>query len=165
MPDVTGAGAATVVAGAAVLPVLQAAPAVVPSIVVLGYSIGLRADLLVAGFAGSVVALTFFNAVPSMGDTWRQLLATTLWRMWWCLASSLTAGYLAPVLLLLDGTRFQFPEQLVWSLSFLVGVGAQRVLGRFMRERLGVEPPGAEIAPPGGAKPPPAAVQAEGGPQ
>lgn len=143
--------AATVVAGAAVLPVLQAAPAIAPQIAIAGYAIGLRADVLVAGFAGSIVALTFFNSVPSTGDTLRQLIQTTLWRMWWSLASSLTAGYIAPLLLLLEGPRLQIPEQLLLPIAFLVGAGAQRIVGGLLtraEKRIAAPPGGPPAAAP-----------------
>jgi hypothetical protein len=106
---------------------------VVPSIVVLGVSLGLRADVLMAGFAGSVVALAFFNTVPSLGDTWRALIETTFKRMGWCLASSLTAGYITPLLLLLDGDKLRIPESLMLSVAFIAGAGAQKFLARFIK--------------------------------
>jgi len=134
MPDPTLPGAAVVAgAGAVSVAALQVAPAIAPQLVVFGYALGLRADVLVAGFAGAVVALTFFNSVPSSGDTLRHLVETTLWRMWWCLASSLTAGYMTPLMLLLEGPQFRIPEQLMFSVAFVIGVGAQRLLGRFLQ--------------------------------
>lgn len=132
-PTSTAAGTAAVIAGAAVaMPVLSAAPSIVPQIVILGYAIGLRADVLLAGFAGSVVALAFFNTVPSTGDTWRALLETTVKRMWWCLASALSAGYMTPLLMLLDGDKLRIPESLMLSVAFLAGGGAQRIVGRWI---------------------------------
>jgi hypothetical protein len=132
-PTIPTAGAATIVAAGMAMPALQAASAVVPSIVVLGVSLGLRADVLMAGFAGSVVALAFFNTVPSLGDTWRALIETTFKRMGWCLASSLTAGYITPLLLLLDGDKLRIPESLMLSVAFIAGAGAQKFLARFIK--------------------------------
>jgi hypothetical protein len=135
MPDPTlpSAAAVAVTAGAASVAALQAAPAIAPQLVVFGYALGLRADVLVAGFAGSVVALTFFNSVPSTGDTLRRLVETTLRRMWWCLASSLTSGYLTPLVLLPAPSELHIPEALMYSVAFVVGAGAQRILGRFLQ--------------------------------
>jgi hypothetical protein len=135
-PTIPTAAAATIVATAATIPALHAVPSVVPSIVIMGVAVGLRADVLLAGFAGSVVALAFFNTVPSLGDTWRALVETTFKRMAWCLASSLTAGYITPLLLLLDGDklRIPIPESLMLSVAFVAGAGAQKLLARFINK-------------------------------
>lgn len=135
MPEpTTVTGTATILAASAVLPVLPAAAALAPQIVVLGMALGLRADVLLAGFAGSVVAIAFFNTVPSTGDTWRELMRTTWRRMWWCLASALTAGYLTPLMMLLDGDKLRIPETLMLSVAFCAGAGAQKWLARFVNK-------------------------------
>lgn len=140
MPEPTAAAASTaVIAGAAVVPMLHEAAHFVPQIVINGFALGLRADVLLAGFAGSVAALAFFNAVPATGDTLGQLARTTLRRMWFCLASSLTAGYIAPLVLLLEGERLRIPDSLLVCAGFLVGVTAQRYLGKLKRKLLGAE--------------------------
>lgn len=134
MPDLTaGTGPATAIALSAVVPVLGAAPAVVPHIVVFGFAVGLRADVLLAGFGGSVVAIAFFNAVPSTGDTVGALLRDSWRRMWWCLASSLTAGYITPLMLLADGAQLRIPDSLMLSAAFVVGAAAQSILGRYIK--------------------------------
>ena len=97
--------------------------------------LGLRADLLIAGFAGSLVAIILLNTVPSAGDTWQQLLRLTLRRMAVACASSLTAGYLTPLVMLLAN----MPEALLLGSAFAVGGGAQRVL-LFAIQRLGGRP-------------------------
>lgn len=103
---------------------LAAAGAVVPALTAFGIPLGLRPDLLVAGFSGAVVGLTLLNTVPSSGDTWRNLVDTTMRRMFFAVASSLTAGYLTPLALLVAN----LPESLILGGAFSVGGGAQKVL-------------------------------------
>lgn len=95
-----------------------------PGITAFGVSLGLRADLLIAGFAGSLVAIILLNSVPAAGDTWRELIRTTLRRMCVALASSLTAGYLTPMAMLIAA----IPHELLVASAFAVGGGAQKVL-------------------------------------
>jgi hypothetical protein len=122
------AGATLTVAGAA-LPVLQAAAHAAPTLQLFGVSLGLRADVLMAGFFGSLVAMVLLNSVPAVGDTVRELLRTSMRRAMVALASSATAGYATPLLLLYD----RMPDGLLLSASFVVGVFAQHVLVRVGR--------------------------------
>lgn len=103
---------------------LAAATATVPVLTAFGVPLGLRADVLIAGFAGSLVAIILLNTVPGGSDTWRDLVRTTLRRMFVTLASSLTAGYITPLTLLL----ISVPEALMLGSAFAVGAGAQQVL-------------------------------------
>lgn len=103
---------------------IAAAMTAVPTLSMLGVPLGLRADMLVAGFAGSLVAIILLNTVPSAGDTWQHLLRTTLRRMFVAMASSLTAGYLTPMVMLLA----TLPDALVLGAAFGAGAGAQKVL-------------------------------------
>lgn len=103
---------------------MAAAGVSMPIITVLGVPLGLRADLLIAGFCGSLVAIILLNSVPGVGDTWQQLLRTTMRRMMVAVASSVTAGYLTPLALLVAS----LPDALVLSAAFAVGGGAQQVL-------------------------------------
>lgn len=96
----------------------------VPALTAFGVPLGLRADLLIAGFAGSIVAIVLLNSVPSSGDTWSELCRTTIRRMFVAIASSLTAGYLTPLALLLAS----LPDSLLLSAAFATGGGAQHVL-------------------------------------
>ena len=121
MPEPTTTAAAT----------LAATAAAVPTLIAFGVPLGLRADLLIAGFAGSLVAIVLLNSVPSVGDTWEALLRTTLRRMTVAMASSLTAGYLTPLALLLASV----PDSLVLGGAFATGGGAQHVL-MFLIRRL-----------------------------
>ncbi|HQS59717.1 MAG: hypothetical protein B7Y56_02965 [Gallionellales bacterium 35-53-114] len=115
MPEPTSTTAAvTMVAAGVSIPVLSA----------FGVPLGLRADLLIAGFFGSLVAIILLNSVPSTGDTWEQLVRTTMRRMFVAFASSVTAGYLTPLVLLLSS----IPDPLLLSVAFATGGGAQKVL-------------------------------------
>ena len=115
MPEPTSTTAAlTLLAGAGAIPMLSA----------FGVPLGLRADLLIAGFFGSLVAIILLNSVPSSGDTWEQLLRTTMRRMFVAFASSVTAGYLTPLVLLMAS----MPDTLLLSVAFATGGGAQKVL-------------------------------------
>lgn len=95
-----------------------------PLLTVLGVSTGLRTDVLMAGFAGSLASMVLLNTVPSLGDTWIELIRTTAKRMSTAAASSLMAGYLAPALLDVVGVS----ESKTLALSFVAGAGAQWVL-------------------------------------
>ena len=124
-PTTTAAGVVTVATAAVSTSMLTA----------FGVPLGLRVDLLVAGFAGSLVAIILLNTVPGTGDTWPVLLRTTLRRMAVAFASSLTAGYLTPLAMLLA----QVPESLLLGAAFAVGGGAQQVL-MFAIRRLAGQP-------------------------
>lgn len=118
---------------------LVAAGISVPMLTAFGVPLGLRADLLVAGFSGSLVAIILLNSVPNTGDTWRELLRATVRRMFVAMASSLTAGYLTPLALLLAN----LPDPLVISGAFAVGGGAQQVLMFSIKRLSGQATPGA----------------------
>lgn len=136
MPEPTSTAAFTVASGAGASAVITA----------FGVSLGLRVDVLIAGFGGALVAIVLLNIVPSTGDGWRELLRTTLRRMAVAFASSLTAGYLAPLALLVA----QVPEPLLLSGAFAVGGGAQHVLTFFIKRFSGqslAAPDGGGAAP------------------
>lgn len=118
-PTTTAATAATV-AGAAVSTSALSA---------FGVPLGLQADVLLAGFFGSLVSIILLNSVPGGSDTWRGLLRTSMRRLTVAWASSITAGYLTPLTLLMANV----PPALLLSMAFLVGAGAQRVLVALMR--------------------------------
>lgn len=103
---------------------LISAPAAVSVLTAFGVNLGLRPDVLVAGFAGALVAIILLGSVPSEGDTWQHLLRTTIKRMAVSLASSLTAGYCTPVVML----AVSMPDPLLLGAAFGIGAGAQRVL-------------------------------------
>lgn len=113
-PTSTAAAAATYAAAGLSVPVITA----------FGVPLGLRADVLIAGFFGSLVAIILLNSVPSEGDTWQHLVRTTFKRIFVAVASSLTAGYFTPLLLFFTN----MPDALLLSASFGIGGGAQRFM-------------------------------------
>ena len=119
MPEPTSSAAATI----------AAAGATVPALTVFGVATGLRPDILLAGFAGALAAMILLNTVPGLGDTWRELLKTSTRRVAVAVASSLVAGYLAPLVLLID----ELPPSIALGVAFVVGAGAQRFLVRYVR--------------------------------
>lgn len=114
MPEPASTAAATV----------AAATVAVPALTAFGIPLGLRPELLVAGFAGALVAVVLLNSVPSTGDTWRQLLVTTARRVVVAVASAFTAGYLTPVLT----AGISVSDPVTIGMAFAAGAGAQRVL-------------------------------------
>jgi hypothetical protein len=120
MAEPTSTAAATIAAASLAMPAMTA----------FGVPLGLRADLLIAGFAGSLVAIILLNTVPGTGDTWRGLIRTSVRRMAVACASSITAGYMTPLAMLLASV----PESLLLSMAFLVGTGAQKVLVSSLRK-------------------------------
>lgn len=116
MPEPTTTTAAVVT--------LAAAGAAVPVLTVLGIPLGLRADLLIAGFAGGLVAIVLLNSVPDTADTWREMVRLGLRRIMVAVCSALTAGYVTPLAQLLANV----PPALVLGCAFAVGCGAQKVL-------------------------------------
>lgn len=73
---------------------------------------------------GSLVAIILLNTVPGAADTWQELLRTSVRRLAVAWASSITAGYITPLALLIA----EMPQGLLLSMAFMVGAGAQRVL-------------------------------------
>ena len=134
-PTSTAVGLSTVAAAAVSTSALTA----------FGVPLGLRADLLVAGFFGSLVAIVLLNTVPGSTDTWMELVRTSVRRLGVAWASSITAGYMTPLLLLLANV----PESLLLSMAFLAGAGAQRVLIWCMR-RYWPDAGGVATPPPAG---------------
>lgn len=105
---------------------LAVATATVPVLTIFGVPLGLRPEILVAGFGGALAAIILLNSVPGSGDTWREMLRTTARRMAVVLASSVTAGYLVPLSLLLANV----PESLQLAGAFATGAGAQQALAK-----------------------------------
>ncbi len=122
---------------AAAVATLSGGALAVPALSLLGMPLGLRADVLVAGFAGALAAIALLNSVPATGDTARALLETSCKRLFVATASSLTAGYLTPLILLWSGV----PDSLLLGAAFAVGGGAQKAMAFVMRRFFGDEPP------------------------
>lgn len=124
MPEPTSTATATLAVSAAAMPVLNAASVLAPVLTIAGISLGLRADVLLAGFCGAIAAITLLNSVPTSGDTWRELLRTSLRRVGSAVGSAVVAGYVAPLLSLISGV----PDGLVLSVAFVAGAFAPRLL-------------------------------------
>lgn len=138
MPEpTTTTAAATLIAAGTTVPMLEA----------FGVSLGLRPDVLIAGFAGALVAIVLLDSVPSEGDTWNHLVRSTVRRIFVALASSITAGYLTPLMLLVAN----LPDALLLGVAFTTGSGAQKCVGWAMG-RLGLAPRPAALES-GGPKP------------
>lgn len=103
---------------------IAAAAAVMPALTAFGVNLGLRPDVLVAGFSGALVAIVLLGSVPQEGDTWRHLIRTTWRRLAVAISSALTAGYLTPIALL----AINLPDSLLLGVAFAVGAGAQGFL-------------------------------------
>lgn len=117
MAEPTSTAAATIAAAATTIPVLT-----IPVLTILGIPLGVRPEILFAGFFGGLVGIALLNTVPStVGGGWAALL-TAVRRMCVTLASSLTAGYIAPML----SGAVSFDNLL--GISFLVGASAQHVM-------------------------------------
>jgi hypothetical protein len=106
---------------------LASTAAALPPLAILGISLGLRPDILVAGFFGSIVAIILLNSVPAEGDTWSHMVRSTVKRLFVAAASSVTAGYLAPLAPLVITI---LPDALLLGVSFVIGGGAQQILAR-----------------------------------
>lgn len=72
----------------------------------------------------SAVAPIRAASCTATGDAWRALLRTTARRMAVAFASSLAAGYLTPMAMLVEA----LPESLLLGGTFAVSGGAQQVL-------------------------------------
>ena len=101
---------------------LTMAGVTVPVLSIFGVHLGLRPDVLFAGFCGALVAIALLNSVPATGDTWRELIRTTARRAFVAISSSATAGYLVPVML------EHAAAATLLAGAFVVGAGAQKVL-------------------------------------
>lgn len=126
MDPTSSAGAVATLSGAAVS---------ASAITAFGVPLGLHADVLLAGFFGSLVAIILLNTVPGAADTWQELLRTSTRRLAVAWASSVTAGYITPLVLLMADV----PQGLLLSMAFMIGAGAQRVLVWLMA-RMWTEP-------------------------
>lgn len=118
MAEPTSTVVATVVAQAVAIPVIT----------VFGVSLGLRPDVLVAGFFGAVTAMALLNTVPATGDTWKELWRTSMRRVGVAVASSAFAGYATPLLALVNNV----PPALLLSAAFIAGAGAQKLLSKMV---------------------------------
>lgn len=131
-PTASAAAAVTIAATSAAIPVISA----------FGVPLGLRVDFLVAGLLGSLVGIVLLNIVPGSSDTWREFLRLTGRRMAVAVASSITAGYSTPLILLLP-LSMKIPDSLVLNCAFIVGASAQYALTSLIRRFSPPTPPAA----------------------
>lgn len=124
MPDAVGGVVAT--------STLAVSAVAVPVLSVAGVSLGLRGDVLFAGFAGSIAAMALLNSVPRMGNKPREIVCTVARRFSVSIGSSVTAAYTAPLLGLVNN----IPDELVLSVAFVAGAGAMHILP-WLIERFG----------------------------
>lgn len=124
---------------AAAIASYTAASLTVPVLTAFGIPLGLRPEVLAAGFGGALAALGLLNSVPATGDTWHHLVKDTGKRIMFAVLSSLTAGYLAPLVFALLPSQVQTVEGVFLGVSFAVGCGAQRVL-LGMLTKVGAQP-------------------------
>lgn len=104
---------------------ITAATASIPVLTILGIPLGIRADWLMAGFAGALVGIVLLDTVPSVGDTLVQMLRTTFKRMFVTVASSLAAGYFTPVAAL---SISAMTDPILLAVAFVIGLGAQKIM-------------------------------------
>lgn len=126
MPEPTSTAVATLAAQAAAVPILT----------VFGVVTGLRGDLLLAGFCGSVAAMALLNTVPSTGDTLKELIRTSLKRVGVSIGSAVTAGYTASLVSFING----LDDGVIRSVAFVIGAGALSLLP-WLIQRLGANKP------------------------
>ncbi len=96
----------------------------------LGVTLGLRPDLLFAGFIGVICAIFFLNAEPRSEDTFADLLKTSLRRLLLIVVSVLAACFIAPVVpsfVTLSGGAETIVER---ASAFIVGCFLQALLVR-----------------------------------
>ncbi len=141
MPEPTSTAAAVVT--------LAAAGASIPVLTVLGVPLGLRADLLIAGFAGGIAAIGLLNSVPGTDDTWREMLRLGRRRVFVTVCSALTAGYSTPVLMPFENISVSF----LLGGAFIVGAGAQQVLAAAIKRFVKPDPAQPKPGSQGGAAP------------
>lgn len=96
----------------------------VPVLQIFGVATGLRADILLSGFLGSVAAMGLLNTVPSSGDTLRELRRTSLRRVSVALCSTIVAGYGTPALVQIVALS----DAAVLGIACISGAGAQTLL-------------------------------------
>lgn len=93
----------------------------VPVLSLFGVSLGLHPGLLIAGAFGAFVGIVLLNTVPGEGKPWWYAV---LRRMLVMAASSVTAGYLTPVVMgwanLSDAMQF--------GAAFVIGGSAQLMM-------------------------------------
>lgn len=99
--------------------------AAVPVLTAFGVSLGLNPGVLIAGAFGSFVAMVLLNIAPEEAT----LLRTILRRFAVLFASSMTAGYLTPLMM----AATTLGEAVQFGSAFVIGGSAQWVLLAFIK--------------------------------
>lgn len=102
--------------------------AVAPELQFGGVQLGLRPDVLLAGFVGALAGVALLNTAPSGPDTPRGLLATTFRRAMVISLSTVMAAYLAPLADLLPMLA-QAGKAPLLACAAVLGAGMQKILG------------------------------------
>jgi len=124
-PTSTTIAAATIAAAATTIPVLT----------ILGVPLGVPPETLIAGFFGGLVGVILLNTVPSSDVGMWPALWTTARRMAVTFASSLTAGYVAPMFSgIIAAVPGVTPYGALLGSAFLVGAGAQRIMAKAVQK-------------------------------
>lgn len=97
---------------------MTATTVTVPVLSVFGVSLGLHPGLLIAGAFGAFVGIVLLNTVPAEGSPWWYAVLRRILVM---VASSVTAGYLTPVIM----SWANLSEPLQFCTAFIVGGSAQ----------------------------------------
>lgn len=90
----------------------------VPALTMFGVSLGLHPGLLIAGAFGAFVGIILLNTVPAEGSPWWYAVTRRVLVM---AASSVTAGYLTPVIMLWGNLS----EPMQFCIAFVIGGSAQ----------------------------------------
>lgn len=90
----------------------------VPVLSLFGVSLGLHPGLLIAGAFGAFVGIVLLNTVPGEGMPWWYAVLRRLLVM---VASSVTAGYLTPVVMIWANVS----EPMQFCIAFVIGGSAQ----------------------------------------
>lgn len=106
---------------------VAATTASIPVLTVFGASLGLHPAYLVAGAFGAFVGIVLLNTVPA--DDSKPWWHGVLRRMVVMAASSVTAGYITPVVM----SMMSFNESLQMAAAFIVGGSAQWTMQAVIR--------------------------------
>lgn len=116
------------------------APAITAgALTIFGVAVGIRPELLFAGFCGAFAAISLLNTVPASGDTWQHMLKTSWRRVSVSVASAMCSAYCAPLVPLTLDT-----DAKLLGAAFVVGAGAQTVLAVLIQRVSGKKPDASE---------------------
>lgn len=109
----------------------QSVSGAVQALTIFGVSLGLRPDILFAGFLGALASIVLLNSVPMAGSGgFSARMNNVIQRLFVALASAATAGYLAP---LIESVIPVLSEAWLLGSAFVVGAGARILLQSFIK--------------------------------